>query len=206
MKTTKLITALVLTAALAGCKKSDDNRINLTNAIDNYYAAHPDCLWSKPKQFPAQADSGDATKTQPYDALVDQGLLVRTIAEKRVLILASKSVNNYDLSDKGRSAWTADATQPGYGNFCYGHRKVSSIDFWSPTTNDPGATTNVQYHYAVAGTPDWAINPEMQTAYPALRVTNTNPLSGTNKVTLTSNGWQINPAAISTDPDANLVR
>ena len=38
------------------------------------------------------------------DALVDQGMLVRTTAEKKVLIIASKQVNNYDLSDKGRAA------------------------------------------------------------------------------------------------------
>ena len=36
------------------------------------------------------------------------------------MIIASKQVNNYDLSDAGRSTWTPDPAQPGYGNFCYG--------------------------------------------------------------------------------------
>ena len=118
-----------------GCNKKDDNSINFTSAINTYYSAHPACLWSDPTKFPVQADTSNASKTSGYDALVDQGLLVRTTAEKKVLIIASKQVNNYDISDKGRSAWTADVNQPGYGNFCYGHRKVTSIDSSTPTTS-----------------------------------------------------------------------
>ena len=104
----------------AGCNKKADNTINFTSAINTYYDAHPACLWSNPVKFPVQADTSNASQTSGYDALVDQGLLVRTTAEKKRLIIASKQVNNYDLSDKGRSAWTADVNQPGFGNFCYG--------------------------------------------------------------------------------------
>ena len=130
-----------------GCNKKEDNSINFRNAIDTYYSAHPACLWSEPFKFPVQADTSDNSKTAGYDALVDQGLLVRTTAEKKKLIIASKQVNNYDLSDKGRSAWTADVNQPGYGNFCYGHRKVTSIDNSTPTSSAVGATTQVTYHH-----------------------------------------------------------
>src|SRR5580704_4790877 len=131
MKTYSIANTLRTTALCAtigfcafGCNKKDDNSINFTNAINSYYSAHPACLWSEPTKFPVQADTSDATKTARYDALVDQGLLVRTTAEKKVMIIASKQVNNYDISDKGRSDWLADVDQPGYGNFCYGHRKV----------------------------------------------------------------------------------
>src|ERR1700738_1945887 len=124
-----------------GCDKKADNSINFTNAINTYYSAHPACLWSEPKKYPVQEETSDSAKTSGYDALVDQGLLVRTTAEKKKFIIASKQVNNYDLSDKGRSAWTADTSQPGYGNFCYGHRKVTSIDSSTPTTDAAGATT-----------------------------------------------------------------
>ena len=96
-----------------GCNKKADNTMNFSGAIDTYYSAHPACLWPDPIKFPVQADTSDTSKTSGYDALVDQGLLVRTTAEKKKFIIASKQVNNYDLSDKGRSAWTADVNQPG---------------------------------------------------------------------------------------------
>ena len=53
--------------------------------------------------------------------------VIRITAEKRVTII-SKQVNNYRLSDKSGSSWSADSSQPGYGKFCYGNRKVTSID------------------------------------------------------------------------------
>ena len=115
----------VAAMAAIGCNKKADNTSNFTSAINTYYAAHPSCLWSDPIKFPLQVATSDTTKTAPYDALVDQGLLSRTSVEKKRLIILSQQANNYDLSDKGRSVWTADQTQPGFGNFCYGHRKVS---------------------------------------------------------------------------------
>jgi hypothetical protein len=45
-----------------------------------------------------------------------------------VLIIASNQVNNYILSDKGRTSWTPDSSQPGYSNFCYSNREVTPID------------------------------------------------------------------------------
>jgi hypothetical protein len=63
-----------------GCNKKEDNSINFRNAIDTYYSAHPACLWSEPFKFPVQADTSDNSKTAGYDALVDQGFLVRTTA------------------------------------------------------------------------------------------------------------------------------
>ena len=174
-----------------GCNKKADNTMNFTNAIDTYYSAHPACLWPDPIKFPVQADTSDTSKTSGYDALVDQGLLVRTTAEKKKFIIASKQVNNYDLSDKGRSAWTADVNQPGFGNFCYGHRKVSSIDSSTPTTSAAGATTQVAYHYTWADAPAWASAAETQTAYPQLHADLAGPQTGQATLTNTNNGWQV---------------
>ena len=174
-----------------GCNKKEDNSINFRNAIDAYYSAHPACLWPDPIKFPVQADTSDASKTSGYDALVDQGLLVRTTAEKTRLIIASKQVNNYDLSDKGRSAWTADVNQPGYGNFCYGHRKVSSIDNSTPTTPAEGATTQVTYHYTITDSSAWATAAETQNAYPQLHTDLAGPQTGQATLIDTNNGWQL---------------
>jgi hypothetical protein len=177
-----------------GCNKKEDNSINFRGAIDAYYSAHPACLWSDPVKFPVQADTSDNSKTAGYDALVDQGLLVRTTAEKKKLIIASKQVNNYDLSDKGRSAWTADVNQPGYGNFCYGHRKVSNIDSSTPTTSAAGATTQITYHYTLTDSPAWATAAETQNAYPQLHSDLAGPQTGQATLTNTNNGWQVSAA------------
>jgi hypothetical protein len=177
-----------------GCNKKEDNSMNFTNAINTYYSAHPACLWPDPIKFPVQADTSDTSKTSGYDALVDQGLLVRTTAEKRKLIIASKQVNNYDLSDKGRSVWTADTQQPGFGNFCYGHRKVSSIDSSTPTTGTPGAMTQVNYRYTFTDLADWATAAETQNAYPQIHSDMAGPQNAQVTLTNTSNGWQVSGA------------
>ncbi|MEO6804132.1 MAG: hypothetical protein ABI197_12900 [Granulicella sp.] len=189
LRTAALCGAAALFAV--GCNKKTDNTSNYTNAIDTYYSAHPACLWSDPIKFPVQADTADVSKTTPYDALVDQGLLVRTTAEKKKLIISSKQVNNYDLSDQGRSAWTADPTQPGFGNFCYGHRKVSSIDSSTPTNDQTGATTTINYHYTFDGAPNWASAAETQNAYPEIHANLNGPHTDQVTLTNTNAGWQM---------------
>jgi hypothetical protein len=75
-------------------------------------------------------------------------------------------VNNYDLSEKGRTSWTPDSTQPGYGNFRYGHRDATSIDNSTLGTDGAGAkTVAVSYHYQIVNVADWANSPQMKTAY-----------------------------------------
>lgn len=74
----------------AGCNKQASSNTNYEAAINDYYKAHPICLWSQPKKFPVQAATSDDAKTQGYDALTDQGLLTRTTGEKKVMIVASK--------------------------------------------------------------------------------------------------------------------
>ena len=196
--------------AAAGCKKTADNTINYKSALNTYYAAHPACLWSEEKKFPVQADTGDTTKTSPYDALVDQGLLQRTTEQKKQLLVLSKQVTNYDLTDKGRSAWTADPNQPGYGNFCYGHRTVSSIDSATPTNDQPGATTEVAYHYGFADAPGWATAPETQTAFPGVATNLAAGQTGTATLSNTANGWAVTkasgtpPATATTDKSVDM--
>jgi hypothetical protein len=173
-----------------GCNKKADNTINYKSAINSYYSAHPVCLFSEPVKFPVQVATSDASKTARYDALVDQGLLVRTNSEKKIIIL-SKQQNNYDLSNEGRQAWTADTSQPGYGNFCYGHRSVSTVDSSTPTTSDPGATTQVAYRFSISDAPSWAAAAETKTAFPNVQANLTGPQTATATLTNTSNGWQV---------------
>src|SRR6202044_1890747 len=150
----------------AACNNGSDTDMSYKAAINDHFKAFPVCIWSQPKKLPAQAATSDDSKTEGYDALTQEGLLTRTTAEKKIIII-SKQVNNYDLSDKGRSSWTADSSQPGYGNFCYGNREVTSIENSTLGTNGQGAkTVDVIYHYQIANVASWASSQEMRTAYP----------------------------------------
>ena len=159
-----------VTLFFAGCNKQDNSKANYQAAINNYYKAHPVCIWQDTKKLPVQAATSDDAKTQGFDALTDAGLLTRTTGEKKVFIVASKQVNNYDLSAQGRSAWTPDTTQPGYGNFCYGHRAVDSIDSFTNGVNGSGLkTAEVNYHYSFADVPGMGKVRGGQTAFPSAR-------------------------------------
>jgi hypothetical protein len=184
----------VVTIALslvAGCKKTADNSINYKAAIDAWYSAHPSCLWSTPQKFPVQVAASDDSQNAPYAALVDQGLLARSTSEKKIVIVSKREIN-YDLSDNGRSAWTADPNQPGYGNFCYGHPTVQSITSSSPNNGEPGATSTVSYQYNFTGAPAWAQSAEVQNAFPQVK-SDVAGGSGSATATLTdtANGWQV---------------
>jgi hypothetical protein len=180
-----------LLIAAAGCNKTKPDTTNFKTAINNYYSAHPRCVWSSPVKLPAQADASNDGKTKSFDALTDAGLLTRTSEEKQRFLIGSKQVNNYDVSDKGRTLWTPDQSQPGYGNFCYGTREVTSIDNVALGTNQSGANTaTVNYHYDVAVLPDWVKTQETQTAFPSVQA-DLAPASATTTLVQTQSGWQV---------------
>ena len=185
-----LICGLVILAA--GCNKSKPDTTNFKTAINNYYTAHPSCVWSSPVKFPAQADASNDQQTKGFDALTDAGLLTRTAEEKKRFLIGSKQVNDYDVSSNGRTVWTADPSQPGYGNFCYGHRDVTSIDNVTMGTNQNGANTaTVNYHYDLTGVPDWAKSQETQTAFPNVQADMATPKTATATLLQTQDNWQV---------------
>jgi hypothetical protein len=176
----------------SGCNKQDDSKANYQSAINDYYKAHPACIWQESKKMPVQAATSDDAKTQGYDALTDAGLLARTTGEKKVFIVASKQVNNYDLSPQGRSDWTPDTNQPGYGNFCFGHRVVDSIDSFTTGVNGSGTkTAEVNYHYSFAPVPDWAKNQEVQTAFSSVGAALAHSQPGQDSLMMNGTTWQV---------------
>jgi hypothetical protein len=183
----------------AGCRKNTVDKGAFKSAINDYYNGKQECLWSSAVKFPAQADTSNEDQTKGFDALTDAGMLTRTSAEKKRFLIGSKQVNDYDLSDKGRATWTADSAQPGYGNFCFGHREVTSIDSFTPP--DTSATQYlVNYHYTVAGVPDWANSAEMKTAFSRFAADTSGQQSATATLVKSSNGWQVNNVQ-NTEPD-----
>ena len=103
----------------------------------------------------------------------------------------SKQEINYDLSDSGRAAWTPDASRPGSGNFCYGHRGVQSIASSTPNNSEPGAGAAVTYQYKFSGAPGWAQAAEVQNAFPRVASDLANTGLATATLTDTENGWQV---------------
>jgi hypothetical protein len=175
-----------------GCNKQDNSKANYQSAINDYYKAHPACIWQEVKKFPVQAATSDDAKTQGYDALTDSGLLTRTTGEKKVFIIASKQVNNYDLSAQGRSSWTPDTSQPGYGNFCYGHRAVDTIDSFTSGVNASGLkTAEVNYHYSFADVPDWARSQEIQTAFSSVGSALAHGQPAQDSLVMNGSAWQV---------------
>lgn len=182
--------AVVLIGLAVGCKKNEVDKGAFKSALNDYYKAQQECLWAAPQKFPAQADTNNDDQTRGYDALVDAGLLTRASAEKKRFLVGSKQVNNYDISDKGRSSWTADQTQPGYGNFCFGHAEVVSVDSYTPADPDAAQYT-VNYRYGVTGLPDWATTTEMKTAYPKIGSEASGANTASATLTKSSSGWQV---------------
>ncbi len=194
MRSQQVMGLAICTAMLvaAGCRKTNTvDKSAFKSAINDYYSARQDCVWSNPVKFPAQADTSNEDQTKGFDALTDAGLLTRKSAEKKRFLVGSKQVNDYDVSDKGRSTWTADQTQPGYGNFCYGHSEVTSIDSYTPSDNADATTYSVTYHYSVTSLPDWAKSTEMQTAFPKIAAESNGQQTATANLTKSTNGWQV---------------
>jgi hypothetical protein len=177
---------------VSGCDKSKPDTTNFKTAINNYYSAKPSCVWQSAFKFPAQADTNNDLQTKGFDALTDAGLLTRTAQEKKRFLIGSKQVNDYDVSDKGRTQWTPDQSQPGYGNFCYGHREVTSIDNVTMGTNQNGANTaTVNYQYDLTGVPDWAKSQETQSAFSNVQADLSTPKAATTTLVQTQDNWQV---------------
>ncbi|GGH07306.1 hypothetical protein [Silvibacterium dinghuense] len=201
------LTACSLLFLGAGCRKTNlVDKTAFESAINHSYSSFPRCVWSSSVKLPAQADTSNDEQTRGFDALTDAGLLQRSSQEKKRFLIGSKQVNNYDLTEKGRSVWTADPSQPGYGNFCYGHLAVKSIDAYTPSDNPDATQYTVNYHSDVTGLADWAKSTEMSTAFPKIATDTSGQQTATATLTKGSDGWQVsnmNPPAASA-PANNL--
>jgi len=191
----RIALALVLTGLIAwatGCKKQVD-QAEFKSAINASFARRHECVWPEPIKLPAQVDTSKDEKTREWDALTDAGLLIRGSAEKQRFLVGSKQVTNYDLSDKGHSAWTPDPNRPGYGNFCFGHFNVTAID--SATPNDPSNPTQytVKYRYEVEGIPGWASTPETMRTFPKIAADTSIQSATATLVKGTNGGWAVVP-------------
>ncbi len=191
----RIALTLVVTGLFAcaiGCKKEVD-KAEFKTAINKSFTGRHECVWPQPIELPAQTDPSKDESTRVFNALTDAGLLIRGSAERQRFLVGSKQENKYDLSDKGRPAWTPDPSQPGYGNFCFGHFNVTAIN--SATPSDPSNPTQytVNYSYEVEGVPDWARTPESMMTFPKIAA-DTSIQTATAMVAKDANGdWVVVP-------------
>jgi hypothetical protein len=197
-----LVMAWVLLFA-AGCKKNAVDTMAFKSALNSYYAKQQDCIFTAPVKFPAQADTSKDEETRGYDALTDAGLLTRTPEEKKRFLVGSKQVNDYDLSDQGRKTWTADPSQPGYGNFCYGHPEVVNIDSYT-AADDSGTRYSVTYHYGAGSPPGWANSAEMKNAFPNVAADTSSREVATATLVKSDNGWIVQDVQAAPAPATTM--
>lgn len=192
MRTGKVL-VLVVAAVIGlgvGCRKNAVDKMAFKSALNNFYSGRQDCLWNSPIKFPVQADTSNDDQTKGFDALTDAGMLTRKAAEKKRFLIGSKQVNDYDLSEQGRTSYVADPTQPGYGNFCYGHPEVISIDGYTPA-DDTQTRYTVTYHYGAANVPGWANSAEIKTAFPRLATETSGTQTATASLVKSNDSWQV---------------
>jgi len=146
---------LGLFALVTACNNGTNTDMSYKAAINDHYKAFPVCLWSQAKKFPVQAATSDDAKTEEYDALTQEGLLTRTTAEKRVLIIASKQVTTMTCRTRvGLHGHLIPLSR--LRKLLLRHREVTSIDNSTLGTNGSGAkTVDVTYHYQLANVATW---------------------------------------------------
>ncbi|MDP9052359.1 MAG: hypothetical protein M3O31_16800 [Acidobacteriota bacterium] len=180
-----VVAACFASAVLSGCSSAPPpvQKADYSATLNKYYEGRPLCVWSDTVKFPVEATSADATE-RGFDALEVAGLLVRKAAGKH----SPKGSSTYDLSPEGRSVFDVDISDPGAGNFCYGRRKVISID--RDNHNSP-STELVDYHYNVTDPASWAKESAIQRAFPQVMSELAAPHKAEVTLLDTTDGWEV---------------
>lgn len=169
---------------LAGCKQSPPppaQRADYTQTLNKYYEGRPMCLWDEPVKFPIRDASPETADDLGLDGLVDAGLL--SAKGKR-----SRGARTYDLTPEGRSALNPDVFHAGAGNFCYGRRKIISID---SAKRNSSTTELVDYHFRVTEPASWAMESSIQNAFPQVAAELSGPHAGQVTLLDTTAGWEV---------------
>jgi hypothetical protein len=176
---TRLAAAAVICGIATGCgpDKTPSNA-KLTKGLNAYYSAHDDCLYQVAVKFPYTVSTTDKSDegSRKMDALQAAGLLTKQ--EDRTL-----KENRYSLTPYGNKVG---------GRFCYGHRVISGIDSFTPTILEKGyRTTQATYHYTMEDVPTWAKSDPVLKAFPDMAKATSGPQQGSDKMSLTYNGWEL---------------
>ena len=168
-------TILAFVTFASGCNsgKSAPNPANFTQAINNHFLDHLDCLFSDTR-FPFE--TSDPAKTKQMDSLVKALLLDKSVE-------SSIHVSRYTVTTNGARFAP---------HFCYGHREVTSIDSFTPIAIVDGfKETTVSYSYTMKEVPVWALGHDIQAAFPDMARATTGQVPAKATLAQTPVGWQI---------------
>ena len=172
--------------------------VDYSQSLNRYYEGRPLCLWRDTVKFPVENATPDQIRERGFNALVDSGLLVPRGGSKG----SPRGSQSFDLSREGRSAFERDVFNEGAGDFCYGRRKVISLE---AARQNSRSTELIDYHYSLVQPAAWASEDAIQSAFPEIA----NELSGPHKAQATlldtTDGWEVSgtPAVIPPGPNTN---
>ena len=187
----RIVLALVLIGlfvSATGCKKQVDHAEFITSINKSFVGRH-ECVWPEPVKLPAKVDPSKDERIRAFEALTDAGLLLRGSEEKKRF--GAEQINTYNLSDKGHASWTPEASQPDYGNFCFGHFNATAIGKASPNDSANPTQYTVNYSYEVLGIPEWVRTPESMRAFPKLAADTSIQTATTTLSKGTDGGWTV---------------
>ena len=166
---------LAFATLVSGCNsgKSAPTPANFTQAINNHFLDHLDCLFSDTR-FPFE--TSDPVATKQMDSLVKSLLLEKSVE-------SSIHVSRFTVAPAG----TRYAP-----HFCYGHREVTSIDSFTPVAIVDGfKETTVTYSYTMKEVPVWALSHDIQDAFPEMARATTSQVTAKATLAQSPVGWQI---------------
>ena len=199
------IAGLITLAACNSAKNPSDT--NFTTAINEYLTKHGEACTVIGRQFPIdlpRSEQNEQYGIGPKLAALEQAGLVHgsdTTAVVHSLLDPLRGVGpvqpvkRYELTQNGTKYFQQFSGTFGQtSGFCYGQKSVDSIVKWTePAKIGASSQTEVTYTYKIVGSAAWARSPEVQQAFPDIRMT----ISGISKTTevaglqLTSAGWAV---------------
>jgi len=216
MRTGLRYSAIAFVVGLAGC--GDERAANERNfgAALSKALGQELCLGFALKKWPAQVNvAGRDEGVRQFEALERAGLVkvgqtvdVPDVSAFGGQVIGVKRVKFYDLTAKGQKFYrekdvAENMFEPAKtvkkGDFCYGKLGLGSVLKWEgPKRNGDYAEATVFYTYKIDDLADWAVAPEIRTAFPRVGnvVDGAAKLETDDVVRLTSVGWEAGPLSI----------
>jgi len=175
---------------LAGCSNAPkpEERAGYVQTLNRYFEGRPMCLWPEPVKFPANVTAGQADD-RGFDALAHAGLLTRRRSGGDSYV--------FELTQEGRSALDPDPLNKGAGNFCYGRRKIVSID---GARQNSRTTELVEFRYSVQQPAAWAKENAIERAFPQIVSELTSAHKAQATLLNTTDGWQVKDQPATVGP------
>jgi hypothetical protein len=187
---------IALIAITTSCKPAVD-KAPFKAAINKSFSGRHECIWPEAIKLPAQIDPSKDDRIRDFMALESAGLLTRETEEKSRAAVGTHPMDKFALSDQGHASWSPDPDRPGYGNFCFGHFNVTTIDEATSDTPSNPTQYTVKYYYEVEGIPSWARSPESMRAFRKVAADTAIQTAAATLIKGPDGAWQVAPAATS---------